>query len=206
MRARAETRAGVASLNAGHLRRLFELSSRVNPEARRTSSRPSTCLCSAMSAITFPNGFPSHSSSSMHEDATYDMLGSASGFQMNPLSAHPPRTPHTSISVASPPSITYNSADIYTSTEENEEKPEDIEEEVAEAHRELREGSKPGSRRVRREDVWREILKSSTGRDKALVGYIHTILVLPNMNEHALSFVRKSSNIPSRYTFSFTRL
>ncbi|KZV69123.1 hypothetical protein PENSPDRAFT_735536 [Peniophora sp. CONT] len=123
-----------------------------------------------MSAITFPNGFPSHhSSSSMHEDATYDMLGSASGFQMNPLSAHPPRTPHTSISATSPPSITYNSSDIYTSTEENEEKPVDIEEEVAEAHRELREGGgKPGVRRVRREDVWREILKSSTGRDKAL--------------------------------------
>ena len=66
----------------------------------------------------------------MHEDATYDMLGSASGFQMNPLSVHPPRTPHTSISAASAPSITYNSADIYTSTEENEEKPVDIEEEV----------------------------------------------------------------------------
>ena len=110
----------------------------------------------------------------MHEDAAYDMLGSASGFQMNPLSVHPPRTPHTSISAASAPSITYNSADIYTSTEENEEKPVDIEEEVAEAHRERREGNKlgPGPRPVRREDVWREILKSSTGRDKALVGDI----------------------------------
>ena len=126
-----------------------------------------------MSAITFPNGFPSHSSSSMHEDATYDMLGSASGFQMNPLSVHPPRTPHTSISAASPPSIVYNSSDIYTSTEENEEKPVDIEEEVAEAHRERREGAPVGPRRVRREDVWREILKSSTGRDKALVGLMH---------------------------------
>ncbi|VDC06913.1 unnamed protein product [Peniophora sp. CBMAI 1063] len=122
-----------------------------------------------MSAITFPNGFPSHhSSSSMHEDAAYDMLGSASGFTMNPLSAHPPRTPHTSISAASAPSITYNASDIYTSTEENEEKPVDIEEEVAEAHRERREGDKLSPRPVRREDVWREILKSSTGRDKAL--------------------------------------
>jgi len=86
---------------------------------------------------------------------------SANGFQMNPLSAHPPRTPRSSI-------ISANTT-VYASganKEENDERPTDVEEEPDEGDETRQSEAK---NRVRSEDVWREMLKSSNGRDKAFV-------------------------------------
>jgi hypothetical protein len=153
-----------------------------------------------MSAITFPHGYPLHSSVSVSDDesSSYDMLGSSSvvsgGFQMNPLSVHPPRTPHTSIGASmSMPVLSsggYNgssSDSIHTevyrgSSSANQEEDsvstvalEDVEV-VAIGAPGILAGSvskgRPSRTKVQREDVWREILKGSNGRDKALVCFL----------------------------------
>lgn len=73
----------------------------------------------------------------------------AASFQMNPLSAHPPRTPRASTAVA--PAEVYG-VQVYTPAPE----PEPLHEPDAGA-------------RVQREAVWRAMLTTSTGRDKAFV-------------------------------------
>ncbi|KAI0334742.1 hypothetical protein GY45DRAFT_1241871 [Cubamyces sp. BRFM 1775] len=93
--------------------------------------------------------------------ASYEPPSDTSSFQMNPLSSHPPRTPRTSI--VSNGSHIFGT-DIYDTKADAGEKSQEIEVEDSEE-----EDEKPGSAksRVRREDVWREMLKSSNGRDKA---------------------------------------
>ncbi|KAI0663063.1 hypothetical protein C8Q70DRAFT_1042660 [Cubamyces menziesii] len=124
-----------------------------------------------MSSITFPYAGPNHASSSSVSmsdsqyggrfSASYEPPSDTSSFQMNPLSSHPPRTPRTSI--VSNGSHIFGT-DIYDTKADAGEKPLEIEAEDSEE-----EDEKPGSAksRVRREDVWREMLKSSNGRDKA---------------------------------------
>ncbi|KAH9853743.1 hypothetical protein C2E23DRAFT_727514 [Lenzites betulinus] len=121
-----------------------------------------------MSSITFPYGHGHASSSSVSiNDSQYNRLSASyepptdtSSFQMNPLSSHPPRTPRTSI--MSNGSHVFGN-DIYDTKADSEEKSQAIEVEDDE------EDEKPDSSkdRVRREDVWRELLKSANGRDKA---------------------------------------
>ena len=126
-----------------------------------------------MSSVTFPYAGPNHASSSSVSmsdsqyggrfSASYEPPSDTSSFQMNPLSSHPPRTPRTSI--VSNGSHIFGT-DIYDTKADAGEKPLEIEAEDSEE-----EDEKPGSAksRVRREDVWREMLKSSNGRDKAFV-------------------------------------
>ncbi|KAL7282131.1 hypothetical protein ACG7TL_003600 [Trametes sanguinea] len=123
-----------------------------------------------MSSITFPYAGPNHASSSsvsMSDSqygrfpSSYEPPADTSSFQMNPLSSHPPRTPRTSI--MSNGSHVFGT-EIYDTKADSEEKSQEIEVEDSEE-----EDEKPGSarNRVRREDVWRELLKSANGRDKA---------------------------------------
>lgn len=80
---------------------------------------------------------------------------------MNPLSSHPPRTPRTSVissshlygaSIYETKNETQDTADVDTA--DGEEEPDRVAEAVS---------------RVRREDVWREMILTSNGRDKAFV-------------------------------------
>ena len=114
-----------------------------------------------MSSVTFPDA-SHYSMSSMHSndeggDSPYDTsFGTTHGIQMNPLSPHPPRTPRTSTAYSSgydlpAPSPRHISAALDVEPEE---------ERVDDHH---------AKTRVRSEDVWREIFKSSNGRDKAFV-------------------------------------
>ena len=82
---------------------------------------------------------------------------------MNPHSAHPPRTPRTSI--ISPNASVYT-PEVYTSHEEMEERPTDLEQEIDEDEDTAKVNAKA---RVRKEEIWREMLKTSNGRDKAFV-------------------------------------
>lgn len=124
---------------------------------------------SIMSTISFPNPHsPSHQDSpsspgshtqSPHVNffpASYDPQGSASSFQINPLSSHPPRTPRTSVISSS------IQKEVYSSGEEHNERLLEDDEDVER----LEIGT---GKRVRKEEVWREMLATSTGRDKALV-------------------------------------
>jgi hypothetical protein len=81
---------------------------------------------------------------------------------MNPLSSHPPRTPR--VSRVSGPSQVYGTS-IYAPTEAGTQG----EETTAEEEEEETEVVKETTKRVRIEDVWREMVATSYGRDKAFV-------------------------------------
>ena len=136
-----------------------------------TSRRPPTLACippfcpshfHKMSSVTFPNG--SYSMSSIHSndedmDVPYESsFGTTHGIQMNPLSPHPPRTPRTSTAFGSGYDLPTSSPRRISATLDVEP-----EEEHADDH--------PVKTRVRSEEVWREVVKLSDGRDKALVCY-----------------------------------
>jgi len=110
-----------------------------------------------MSSISFPN----HRSSDSHEDQFYTPEFDNSSFQMNPLSSHPPRTPRTSIVPNS--SSTYSNGKYQSSNEDNQEKVEIEDIEIDEEE----ESVKSAERRIRKEEVWREMFLTSAGRDKA---------------------------------------
>jgi len=120
---------------------------------------PSRCI---MSGIAFP-GQPSSPSS--HHHALYPLSfdsAPAGGFQMNPLSAHPPRTPRTSVTT------TPFSAHPNTGGEDTEEHPQELELDVDEEDEEEEDGPEKiaARNRVRAQEVLRELLETSAGRDK----------------------------------------
>ena len=81
---------------------------------------------------------------------------------MNPLSSHPPRTPKTSIIA--------NSVHSYTPGFEPSE--EQVDEHITPDDLDLDEQDekvKSAEKKVLKEEVWREIILSSNGRDKAFV-------------------------------------
>lgn len=138
-----------------------------------TSSRSRFCN---MSTVSFPGGAShTHShSTSTQEDFFGSSYNPSSSFQVNPLSHHPPRTPRTSVISAASQSYVYGS-EIYGSStsqqEETQEKPaaaaEYEEEEVAEDVEDT--VSQETAKKVKTPEVWREMLKTSSGRDKAFV-------------------------------------
>ncbi|KAH9999409.1 hypothetical protein BJV77DRAFT_939899 [Russula vinacea] len=109
-----------------------------------------------MATITFP-GQPS--SSSPH-DALYPLSFETTGFQMNPESAHPPRTPRTSVTFSSQASTGHDGTEdspteLEVELEEEEEEEKDSQENIA------------AKNQIHPQEVWRELLETSTGRDKA---------------------------------------
>jgi hypothetical protein len=114
-----------------------------------------------MSSVTFPNA-SHYSLSSVHsndEDGVtpYDTtFGTPHGIQMNPLSPHPPRTPRTSTAYS-------GGYELPASSPKRISASLDVEPE------EERANDQPAKTQVRSEEVWREIVKTSDGRDKAFV-------------------------------------
>jgi hypothetical protein len=119
-----------------------------------------------MSSITFPNHSTPTLGSSQHEDPYYSPNGfeASSSFQMNPLSSHPPRTPKTSI--ISNASTIGGHEDTSEKVEIDEHDFDDEEERVKEAEKKLV-----------KEDIWKEIILTSNGRDKAFVGPLVSFIV-----------------------------
>ncbi|KAI0959792.1 hypothetical protein AcW1_004517 [Taiwanofungus camphoratus] len=121
-----------------------------------------------MSSITFPYSGPGYmssaSSSSGHEHHEYspafDDLSNSS-FQMNPLSSHPPRTPRPSVVCSS---YSY-SAEVYNNGEDTKEKSRTYEEETDDGDEDK--VDEDAQNKVRKEEIWRELLVTSNGRDKA---------------------------------------
>ncbi|KAL5527286.1 hypothetical protein ACEPAG_6077 [Sanghuangporus baumii] len=135
-----------------------------------------------MSIISFP-GSASHMhsrSASTQEDFFGSSYNPSSSFQVNPLSPHPPRTPRTSVISASQ-SYVYGS-DLYASSasqqEETQEKPVEAECEEEEVAEDVDETvSQETVKKVKTLEVWREVLKTSSGRDKAFKIMQYTIRV-----------------------------
>lgn len=119
-----------------------------------------------MSAISFPH-HPEGSGSGEHDMHGFypppsSSFDGSSSFQMNPLSAHPPRTPR--VSMVGAHSHVYGT-DIYQ-TPNDTGAPSTIEEEGEE---EEKESVQVKVHKIRKENIWREMLLTSTGRDKAFV-------------------------------------
>ncbi|KII95358.1 hypothetical protein PLICRDRAFT_150026 [Plicaturopsis crispa FD-325 SS-3] len=123
-----------------------------------------------MSSISFPHSgsghMPSPSSSSAHDTAFYaPPFDTNSSFQMNPLSSHPPRTPRTShVSTNSHTHSLYGNS-IYEDKEDTQEHASTADGEEEEDQEEER--VKAAEKRVSKEEIWRDILITSNGRDKA---------------------------------------
>ena len=110
-----------------------------------------------MSSISFPNP---HRSSGSHEDQFYTPEFDNTSFQMNPLSSHPPRTPRTSIVANSS-----NTGNYQHSNEDHQEKVDVEDSEIDEEEEKV----KSMERKIKKEQVWREVFLTSAGRDKAFV-------------------------------------
>lgn len=142
-----------------------------------------------MSSISFPHhsGRPEDSH---HEDQYYTPSFDTSSFQINPLSSHPPRTPRTSVYASS--SHHYSSSVYEEKKPEAEQKlvvdVEDIEIDLEEERVQTLE------KRVRREEVWREMFLSSNGRDKA---FVRVAPIARALNAYVLCPTRNLCNTPS---------
>jgi len=118
-----------------------------------------------MSSITFPLGHQSSPSSDNDAHGFYPppSFDGNSSFQMNPLSSHPPRTPRTSLIIASHSHV--YGTDIYEDAEEKQPQSIDVDEDVDEEEVNV----KDLQHKVHKEDIWREMILTSNGRDKAFV-------------------------------------
>ncbi|TEB35516.1 hypothetical protein FA13DRAFT_1684101 [Coprinellus micaceus] len=120
-----------------------------------------------MASISFPNHASPLDTSSIsinghndHDQYYSPGFDTSSSFRMNPLSSHPPRTPKTS--------IISNSVHSYNPGFEPSE--EQVDEHITPDDLDLDEHDekvKSAEKRVLKEEVWREIILSSNGRDKA---------------------------------------
>ena len=116
-----------------------------------------------MSSISFPDD-SSRPGDSLHADQFYTPSFDSSSFQMNPLSSHPPRTPRTSMHASS---SNHYAPSVYEEKTEVEVK---VEVDVDDIELDPEEDRvKALEKRVRKEDVWREMFLTSNGRDKAFV-------------------------------------
>lgn len=115
-----------------------------------------------MSSISFP-----HTQSNSHEDQFYQPSFDTSSFQMNPLSVHPPRTLKTSLHASS----SQHFASVYEDASEGAEEKITIDVEDVDIEDESESvNAKEAEKNVpRQEEIWRDIVLSSNGRDKAFV-------------------------------------
>jgi len=112
-----------------------------------------------MSTIAFPGQPPPSSPHDAFYPSSFDSA-STNGFQLHPLSVHPPRTPRTS--VATTPFSSQASA---VEREESGENPHELEVESDDEKEGIQEKS-VAQNRIRAQEVWRELLETSAGRDK----------------------------------------
>lgn len=149
-----------------------------------------------MASISFPNHHDPSMDSSIginghHEHDQYYSPGfdTSSSFRMNPLSSHPPRTPKTSI--ISNSTHTYNPG-----LEPSEEK---VDEQLTPDDLDLDEEDervKAAEKKVMKEEVWREIILTSNGRDKAfkLIQYSIRVYLLFHASVAKIRLLRPARN------------
>ncbi|KAF7433234.1 hypothetical protein PC9H_005184 [Pleurotus ostreatus] len=121
-----------------------------------------------MSSIAFPMEPSGSASGSSRDDQLFaSHFGTSSSFQMNPLSSHPPRSPHVSLisSASSRPQHTNFTGDIYSdgldpvAVEAASSSVEDMDPEE--------ERVKGAEDNVKVAEIWREMILTSNGRDKS---------------------------------------
>ncbi|KAG8218364.1 hypothetical protein J3R82DRAFT_3984 [Butyriboletus roseoflavus] len=130
-----------------------------------------------MSSISFPQSedadfMPSSSlrDSMQAQFYTPPSFDVGSSFQMNPLSAHPPRTPRPSTATQS--HFTHTTVGLYDDKSEGQATEKGVVGEAADEDEEVDEESEravEAEKKVGRHEVWRDMLVTSEGRDKAFV-------------------------------------
>jgi len=155
-----------------------------------------------MSSITFPHALDDLASSSaslgdsihsqFYAPPPFDVDGS---FQINPLSAHPPRTPRSSTSAATsshsrPNSAHFASISVYDEKTDDTETvhghsagKEDAADDDPEADEleldEEDERVRAAEKKIPAHEVWRDIVATSYGRDKAFVSVRSVLTAVP---------------------------
>lgn len=106
---------------------------------------------------------PASTSSNDMEYFSNSFEGSTSGFQMNPLSSHPPRTPRASTSSAiSLTTFNLTHEEMSVKDETDAQSTVDLSDDEEEKKVQRAEAAS----RVRKEEVWKEMLTTAYGRDK----------------------------------------
>lgn len=93
---------------------------------------------------------------------------------MNPESAHPPRTPRTSATTTMAFSSQASVVDEGTG-----DGPTELEIEVEEEEEDSQEKNSAAKNQVHTQEVWRELLETSGGRDKAFVLHFASPAAIP---------------------------
>ncbi|TFK43359.1 hypothetical protein BDQ12DRAFT_674839 [Crucibulum laeve] len=146
-----------------------------------------------MSSISFPSEHVSGRPSDSHDGQFYSSsFDASSSFHMNPLSSHPPRTPRTSV-------ISNSSSQIYGASIYEEKV--DITNDASKEDLELDEDEervKEAEKRIRKEDVWREMFLTSYGRDKAfkLIQYSIRVFLVFHTNATTSRLLRRQMRPP----------
>ena len=94
---------------------------------------------------------------------------------MNPLSAHPPRTPKTSVNTSSSMPFGSHADAIKVDAEDRATEPDGELDDDDEGAQE----KSPAKNQIQAQDVWRELFTTSGGRDKALVLHFTTSATTP---------------------------
>ncbi|KZT26946.1 hypothetical protein NEOLEDRAFT_1131435 [Neolentinus lepideus HHB14362 ss-1] len=146
-------------------------------------------------SVPFPHERARHesvaSTSSFCDDTFYPSSFDVptTSFQMNPLSSHPPRTPRTSI-ISNTSKV--HAPEMYSLPEKTELQSvaASLEEDVVEVEENT--AKKEAVSRIRNEEIWREILKTTVGRDKAfkLMQYSLKVYLLFHSSVMATGFMR----------------
>ncbi len=139
--------------------------------SRTRACCPKTLRPPRMSSISFPMEQSGSASGSSRDDQLFaSHFSTSSSFQMNPLSSHPPRSPHVSLissASSSRPQHTNFTGDIYSdgldpvAVEVASTSVEDMDPEE--------ERVKSAEDNVKVAEIWREMILTSNGRDKSFV-------------------------------------
>lgn len=149
-----------------------------------------------MSSITFPHGqsfMSSAASSSDHELHSYSPSFESTAnnsFQMNPHSSHHPRTPRPSV-VSSSSKYEVDTYGTEARAQEDTRSEEDSDDEDEKARTEAQ-------NKVRKEEIWRDLLTTSNGRDKAfkLMQYSLRMYLLFHTTVLASTVLRNGTRSP----------
>jgi hypothetical protein len=93
---------------------------------------------------------------------------------MNPESAHPPRTPRTSVTTT-----THFSSRASAENEGTDDGPTELEIEVNEEEEDSQEKKSAARNLIHPQEVWRELFGTSSGRDKAFVLHFASPAAIP---------------------------
>ena len=125
---------------------------------------------------------------------------------MNPESAHPPRTPRTSVATTTTMPF---SSQASVEDEGAEDGPTELEIEVEEEEENSQEKKSAAKNQVHTQEIWRELLGTSTGRDKAFVLHFASPAAIPVLivfdTDDTQKIIQYSMKVYLRFHYAVSR-